>query len=47
MLPTKQQLVYVCDCQGKNHVYLLKHYQVKDKSKKLILKMNRGCQAIK
>jgi hypothetical protein len=29
------------------HVYVLKHYQVKDKAKKLRLKKKIGCQAIR
>jgi hypothetical protein len=41
------QHAYVRDCQVKTHVYVLKHCQAKDKAKKLRLKMNRGCQAIK
>jgi hypothetical protein len=39
--------MYVHICQGKTHVYVLKHYQVKDKAKKLIIKMKIGCQEIK
>jgi hypothetical protein len=39
--------VYVPDCQGKTHVYVLKHYEVKDKAKKLRLKMKIGFQAIR
>jgi hypothetical protein len=38
--------MYVHVCQGKTHVYVLKHCQVKDKAKKLTLKMKIGCQAI-
>jgi hypothetical protein len=34
-------------CQEKTRVYVLKHYQVKDKDKKLRLKLNRGYQEIK
>jgi hypothetical protein len=41
------QHAYVRDCQVKTHVYVLKHCQAKDKAKKLRLKMNRGCQAIR
>jgi hypothetical protein len=43
-LPIERQLAYVRKCQGKKHIYVLKHCQVKDKSKKLRLKMNRVCQ---
>jgi hypothetical protein len=39
--------MYVCDCQVKTYVYLLKHCQVKDNAKKLIFKMKKGFQAIK
>jgi hypothetical protein len=38
--------VYVRDCLGKTRVYVLKHFQVKDKVDKLRLKINRGFQAI-
>jgi hypothetical protein len=44
--PIEGQLAYVCVYQGKNHVYVLKHCQVKDKAKKLRLKMKIGCQEI-
>jgi hypothetical protein len=37
----------VRECQVKTHVYVLKHFQAKDKAKKTRLKMNRGCQAIR
>jgi hypothetical protein len=43
----KGQHAYVHKCQVKTHTYLLKHYSVKDKDKKLRLKMNRGFQAIR
>jgi hypothetical protein len=39
--------VYVRDCEAKNHIYVLKHCQVKDNAKKLRFEMNRGCQAIR
>jgi hypothetical protein len=45
--PIEWQLVYVCVCQGKNHVYVLKHCQVKDKAKKLRFKMKIGYQEIR
>jgi hypothetical protein len=45
--PTERQIVHVCICQGKTHVYVLKHCQVKDKDKKINLKMKIGCQAIR
>jgi hypothetical protein len=41
------QHAYVHDCQVKTCVYVLKHCQAKDKAKKLRLKMNIGCQAIR
>jgi hypothetical protein len=41
------QHVYVHNCQVKTRIYVLKHYQDKDKAKKLRLKMNRGCQEIR
>jgi hypothetical protein len=34
-------------CQGKTCVYVLKHYQGKDKENKLRYKVKIGCQAIK
>ena len=39
--------VHVCDCQIKTYVYVLKHNQAKEEAKKLILRMNRGCQAVR
>jgi hypothetical protein len=41
------QHVYVRDCEAKTPVYVLKHCQDNDKAKKLKLKMNGGCQAIR
>jgi hypothetical protein len=41
------QRTYVRDCQVKTHVYVLKHNQVKEKAKKLRIRMNIGCQAIR
>jgi hypothetical protein len=45
--PIERQLVYVRVCQGKTHIYVLKHCQVKDKAKKFRLKMKKDCQAIR
>ena len=47
MLPTECHHAYVRDYQEKTRVYVLKHCQVKDKAKKLRIKMNRGFQAIR
>jgi hypothetical protein len=44
---TEGQHMYVHNCQVKTHVYVLKHNQVKEKDKKLRLRMNRGFQAVK
>ena len=38
--------MYVHVCQGKNHVDVLKHFQVKDKAKRIKFKIKRGCQEI-
>jgi hypothetical protein len=39
--------MYVRVCQGKTHIYVLKHSQGKDKAKKLRYKVKIGCQAIR
>jgi hypothetical protein len=38
--------VYVCDYQGKTHVYVSKHSQAKENTEKLRLRVRKGFQAI-